>query len=119
MSAASGFPSSRDPRTGRERANRPRPCNAPGCGRLVEWIVMPSGKLNLIEVDPDPTYGDVLIVEREYHGQKWRVGVTVHDHGLRDELRDFFGVKLHRSHFDDQACAGNADRLPRERADLA
>lgn len=113
---SSGYPGGRDQRN---RVHQPvQPCRS--CQRRMLWVTMPSGKRNPVDLDPLPTDPEpnVLVVESvdRTTGEKWRLGVLLHDSELIDEARAL-GFRVATSHF--ATCPDATDRRrPRERADI-
>lgn len=111
----SGYASGRDQRGRPHLAEQPcRSCRAP-----MLWVSMASGKRNPLDRDPHPQ-GNVMLVEHTNDaGERWRLGVVLHNPDLLDELRAL-GVPLYVSHFSTCPDADEHRREERrERRDLA
>lgn len=108
---ASGYPIGRT-QTGRTHTPV-QPCRS--CAKPMLWVVTNGGKRNPLDLEPDPTYGNVLVIEGE---REWRLGIVIHNDDVLAEARELFPDRIHTSHF---ATCPNADehRRPRERRDLA
>jgi hypothetical protein len=93
-----------------------RSCHAP-----VLWVTFASGGRNPLDLEPDPVYGDIMVVEREHTDRRiWRIALKLTNEDLRREAIEL-GIPLRRSHF---ATCPDADEHRREqtrnaRRDLA
>lgn len=87
------------------------------CRRRVYWVTLPSGKRAALDLQPSADEGDTLIVPIGPGATVTRLGITIRDEDLREDLARF--VELRMIHFKSSPSCAPDWVPPRERADLA